>query len=341
MSNALLLIDANTNTLIFQCEKNKFSVGRVEGNDLVIAHETISRFHAEFLKVGQDWAVVDLGSTNGTLLNEEQISPEIFSLTRAGDNLQFGDINIIVSEEGSIRSIPSIYVFNQTKYQGEFPISENTDFTFGGMNATIPSDELDTSDLIFIIRQDQEGLLLLCKHQEYFPTRNGESVSGRVRLFDRDILTIGSLYFLVSDRNSDKVKKVIEQIQSNLPQNSSMEKEGSSGVSVKLPSYLKGRVGEDGWEDPLEKKRKRTQTMFSLDSNSDGNEERKGSSLRSQAELVGIQRFSMQSLDTVKFENERKRKKQALLGAASLFVILIMLLILFDLYKDLFLGSLS
>jgi hypothetical protein len=339
MSNALLLIDEGTNTILFHGENKKISIGRTKGNDLIIPHETVSRSHAEFLKVGQDWAVADLGSTNGTLLNDKPLSPQAFSLTRAGDRIQFGDIKVTVSEEGNIRSIPSIYVFKQTKYQGEFPISENTDFSFGGMNATIPSDELDTRDLIFIIRQDEKGLLLSCKHQDYFPARNGESISGRVPLLDRDILTIGSLYFLVSNRNPAKVQEMIDQIQSSLP--AVIDKENSPGTPVELPSYLKGRMGDDGWEDPLERKRKRTQTIFSLEEPSDVNEARKGSTLRSQAELVGIQRFTMNSMDTVKLENERKMKKQALLGAASLFIILIMLVILFDLYKDLFIGSFS
>jgi pSer/pThr/pTyr-binding forkhead associated (FHA) protein len=337
MSNALLIIDSTQRSLLFKGSANRISIGRVSSNDFVIRHDTISRSHAEFYQVGQDWVIMDLGSTNGTFLNNSKLMPQNPVLLRAGDSLRLGDIQTTVSEEGNVRSVPSLYVFKQSTYEGEFPISATTDFSFGGLNATIPADELSTNDLIFIIRQDQNGLLMSCKSDQITPLLNGQEVSGRVTLSDRDIIKIASLQVLVSYRDPSQVHQIVDSLNSGL--------EGAdlgqpADADLEIPDYLKSRMGDEGWEDPLQKKRKRTATVFSLDEIADDDPEHKsGSTLRSQAELVGVQRFSMPNPETVRVNEERQIKRQALIGIASLFILMIMILVLVDLYKDVFFGQ--
>lgn len=48
-------------------------VGRNEDADVVIKHESISRQHCAFVRVEDRWYVEDLGSSNGTRLNNEKI----------------------------------------------------------------------------------------------------------------------------------------------------------------------------------------------------------------------------------------------------------------------------
>ncbi len=335
MSNALLIIDPQNKQLIYKGTQSLISIGRVDSNDFFVQHDTVSRSHAEFRKVGQDWVVVDLGSTNGTFLNANQVLPQMPLLLRAGDSLRFGDIETVVSEEGNIRSVPSLYVFKKATYQGEFPISSTTDFSFGGMNATIPSDELSTNDLIFIIRQDESGLLMSCKHPQITPLHNGEDVSGRVLLTDRDIIQIGSLYVLISHRNLSEVGEVVSRLNSEFE---GQERHKTQDTELELPEYLKSRMGDEGWDDPMKKKRKRTATVFSLEQFTEETEQRRGSTLRSQSELVGVQRFSMPNLAAVKIDEEKRIKKHAIIGVATIFVVLIMVLVLFDLYRDFFVA---
>lgn len=341
MSNTLLIIDPNSNEVIFRSSESRITVGRVDSNDLFVPHETVSRSHAEFNNVGQEWAFVDLGSTNGSFLNGDQLHPHIPVLIRAGDIVRFGDVEAIVQEEGAIRSVPSLYVFRKSTYEGEFPISSTTDFSFGGMNATIPADELNTKELIFIVRQDEsfqgEGALMMsCKFPDITPVVNGRDVSGRVALSDRDTIQIGSINMLVSSRSAKEFNKKVSEVNSQLaiPEQGKAENAGDE-----IPDYLKTRIGADGWEDPLEKKRKRTSTVFSLDEvGEDYTERRSSSTLRSQAELVGVQRFSRPNLETVKKDEQKKQRKQAFIGMATILVVFVMLLVLAGLYKD-FIGA--
>jgi hypothetical protein len=67
---------------------NRLTAGRLDRCDLTITDSTVSREHAAFVRRGERWWVVDLGSTNGTRVNgrraaEHPIVP--------GDRVELGD----------------------------------------------------------------------------------------------------------------------------------------------------------------------------------------------------------------------------------------------------------
>jgi hypothetical protein len=66
-------------------------VGRSAGNEIHIPAEKISRHHARLLLVGDSLEVIDLGSTNGTLLNNERLEKNQPATLHEGDEIQFGD----------------------------------------------------------------------------------------------------------------------------------------------------------------------------------------------------------------------------------------------------------
>ena len=49
--------------------KGEMSIGRTEGNDLVLNHPSVSRKHARFESRNDGWWIVDLKSTNGVKVN--------------------------------------------------------------------------------------------------------------------------------------------------------------------------------------------------------------------------------------------------------------------------------
>ncbi|UJR84705.1 sigma 54-interacting transcriptional regulator [Sandaracinus amylolyticus] len=54
-------------------EGDVFRIGKSEGNDLVLADETVSRVHCEIARERKGYLLRDLGSTNGTLLDGAEI----------------------------------------------------------------------------------------------------------------------------------------------------------------------------------------------------------------------------------------------------------------------------
>ncbi|MBI3865502.1 MAG: FHA domain-containing protein [Planctomycetia bacterium] len=69
-------------------------VGRASTCDFVIRNETVSRHHAEIIIDATSATVRDLGSFNGTFLDNERIS---MSPLKFGQRLQFGQVGFVVS----------------------------------------------------------------------------------------------------------------------------------------------------------------------------------------------------------------------------------------------------
>jgi hypothetical protein len=68
-------------------------IGRSRDCDIVVADSNASRHHAEIRHVGIDYHLVDLGSTNGTLLNGHRVQRQALA---DGDRILLGTTEIVV-----------------------------------------------------------------------------------------------------------------------------------------------------------------------------------------------------------------------------------------------------
>jgi len=68
------------------------SVGRVPDNDIQLDDFTVSRQHAVVVRENQDWILRDLGSLNGTYVNNERVDE---CVVRHGDALQIGRFHLV------------------------------------------------------------------------------------------------------------------------------------------------------------------------------------------------------------------------------------------------------
>jgi len=75
-------------------DRPEISVGRVQGNDLMLAKGNVSKRHARLIFRDNRFIVTDLNSTNGTYVNRRRISQA--TIVREGDRIYIGDFVIRV-----------------------------------------------------------------------------------------------------------------------------------------------------------------------------------------------------------------------------------------------------
>jgi pSer/pThr/pTyr-binding forkhead associated (FHA) protein len=56
-----------------QTDKSEITIGRGNSNDIIIDNLAVSKEHAAIVKLTDGYGLVDLDSTNGTLLNDKDI----------------------------------------------------------------------------------------------------------------------------------------------------------------------------------------------------------------------------------------------------------------------------
>jgi hypothetical protein len=71
--------------------KDVLVIGRLEGCDVVLSDPGVSRRHAEVRREGDEWVLVDLGSTNGTTVNGRPVRRHRLS---PGDRIRVGETTI-------------------------------------------------------------------------------------------------------------------------------------------------------------------------------------------------------------------------------------------------------
>jgi len=79
--------------------KSELSIGRTEGNDLVLNHPSVSRKHAKVESRNSTWWIVDLKSTNGVKVNGNLITE---AQINAGDKVLIGSVQL------DIKAMPSV-----------------------------------------------------------------------------------------------------------------------------------------------------------------------------------------------------------------------------------------
>ena len=112
----------------FELAKSQITLGREPTNDIVLTDPKISRMHAR-IEVDEEGGVklVDLGSTNGSRLNDEKVTEAQVSF---GDVIRLGDTQLCYqqvtpSEDLSLTKIESERDLNQTVAELALPISLN------------------------------------------------------------------------------------------------------------------------------------------------------------------------------------------------------------------------
>ncbi len=71
------------------------AIGRALDNDVVIDHPSVSRHHARICAHGTGWLLEDLGSSNGSYVNNGRVTSKY---VRRGDSIRVGSVTMLLDE---------------------------------------------------------------------------------------------------------------------------------------------------------------------------------------------------------------------------------------------------
>ena len=90
----LSVLSEGFNGLSFEVKTEKASIGRLDDNSFSIPEASVSSHHCEVWLKGDDVVVKDLGSTNGSFINELQLAAEKEAVLRPGQILRLGQVQL-------------------------------------------------------------------------------------------------------------------------------------------------------------------------------------------------------------------------------------------------------
>jgi adenylate cyclase len=79
---------------VIKISQQEFIIGRLPECDLCLPFSEISRYHSRLIQSGKEWLIEDLGSTNGTMLNQLPITKA--HVLRHNDVIQVGNVYLSV-----------------------------------------------------------------------------------------------------------------------------------------------------------------------------------------------------------------------------------------------------
>ena len=82
----------------FRLNQSPMTVGRDPASHIFISDDTVSWHHALLKQEDMKWFIRDVGSSNGTRINDKRLEPNQPHSLNAGDKLQFGDMLLEVSD---------------------------------------------------------------------------------------------------------------------------------------------------------------------------------------------------------------------------------------------------
>jgi eukaryotic-like serine/threonine-protein kinase len=89
-SDQLIVAFGQATPVTYPLRGSTITLGRAEDNDVVLTEGAVSRRHARLERTERGWAVTDLGSTNGTFLEDNRLLPEVVESWAEGQTLRLG-----------------------------------------------------------------------------------------------------------------------------------------------------------------------------------------------------------------------------------------------------------
>jgi hypothetical protein len=109
-------------------------LGREGENDILVPHPSVSRQHCEVWLTDDSVLVRDLGSRNGTFVDEQRVSEaQVFT----GQSLRLGDVELVLAEAPVRISVPDLPLPAPAKEQSFMPDGTPCCFHHDGVAAAV------------------------------------------------------------------------------------------------------------------------------------------------------------------------------------------------------------
>lgn len=132
-------------------------IGRGPENDVVVPEQTVSSNHASMWLEGAQVWLKDLGSRNGTFVNDERIQGA--SAVNLGDNVRLGpDMELRVHGTAAAAGPPMAYLVQDTTSGLQFPLRSDR-FTIGGGEDDLPIPGVGPQAVTLMVYPDGEVYL--------------------------------------------------------------------------------------------------------------------------------------------------------------------------------------
>ncbi len=96
------------------------TMGRIQDNQIVVNDPKASSHHAEIRPTVYGYSIVDLGSTNGTYVNEQRLEPHNPRALTSADTIRIGDTRFTYTASGSSPEVPpTVYAAPGSNFGGD------------------------------------------------------------------------------------------------------------------------------------------------------------------------------------------------------------------------------
>lgn len=95
--------------------KSEIVVGRSNDVEISISDTSLSRSHAKFVLSGMDVFIVDMGSTNKTLVNNQTLPPMVPRKLANNDQIKTGQVIFKYLEKGNVESLSHQQIFDKAQ----------------------------------------------------------------------------------------------------------------------------------------------------------------------------------------------------------------------------------
>ncbi len=96
-------------------------IGRHSSNDIVISDASVSRHHTEIEVRSNGLLVRDLGSSNGTFVNNQRLEPNLLTFVRPGEQLVIGNVQAIIEPDVTLAISEEAHYRNSANYAPSSP----------------------------------------------------------------------------------------------------------------------------------------------------------------------------------------------------------------------------